>query len=59
MKTEIVKKATLPVFLPNGWKGEVARRIGVNRSSMCRILRNPKSPNYARVVKVATELYGK
>ncbi len=58
MKTVVVKKEQLPLFLPSGWKGEVAKRIGVNPSSMCRILRNPKSFNYAKVVKVAIELYG-
>ena len=58
MKTIIVKNENLPMFLPQGWKKAVAERIGVNRASMCRILRNKKSPNYAKVVKVARELYG-
>lgn len=59
MKTVIIKKEKLPAFLPQGWKKEVAKRIGVHPMSMSRILKNPtKSPNYAKVVKVAIELYG-
>ena len=59
VKTVVIeKKESLPDFLPHGWKKAVAERIGVHQLSMSRILRNPKSPNYARVIKVAKELYG-
>ncbi len=58
MKTVIVKNETLPTFLPQGWKKAVAERIGVNPASMSRILKNEKSPTYAKIVKVAKELYG-
>jgi transcriptional regulator with XRE-family HTH domain len=58
MKTVVIKNETLPMFLPNGWKSVVAKRIGVHYASMSRILKNKKSPNYAKAVKVARELYG-
>jgi hypothetical protein len=60
MKTIVVKKnENLPMFLPHGWKKAVAERIGVHPKSICRILRNPsRSPNYAKVLKAAKEIYG-
>jgi hypothetical protein len=39
-KQVIEQKKVLPDFLPNGWKKEVAKRIGVHQASMCRILKN-------------------
>jgi hypothetical protein len=59
MNTTAEEKKKLPTFLPVGWKLEVSKRIGVHPKSMCRILRNPRSKNYNRIIKIATELYGK
>ncbi len=58
MEREIKNGKELPAFLPHGWKKAVAERIGVHQLSMSRILRNKKSPNYKKAVKVAYELYG-
>jgi hypothetical protein len=58
MKTAVIKHDKLPTFLPQGWKKAVAARIGVHQMSMTRILKNKKSPNYAKVVKAAIDLYG-
>jgi hypothetical protein len=57
MEEKTGQKKELPVFLPQGWKKEVAIRIGVHPASMCRILKNKNSDSYRRVVKVAGELY--
>jgi hypothetical protein len=60
MAKQVIKvEKELPEFLPQGWKGEVAKRIGIHPNSMCRILRNKRSPNYMRIVETAKSLYGK
>ena len=60
MNKQIIKvKKELPKFLPHGWKTEVAKRVGVHRASMNRILKNKKGPIYLKVIETAKSLYGK
>ena len=60
MTKQVIKvKKELPEFLPQGWKKEVAKRIGVHQNSMCRILKAKKGINYAKVIETAKSLYGK
>ena len=59
MTKQVIKvKKELPDFLPQGWKKEVAARIGVHQASMSRILRAKKGANYLKAVEVAKSLYG-
>lgn len=46
------------IDLPQGWKKEVAKIIGVHYASMTRILKNKNGYNYKRVAKAVKEKYG-
>ena len=60
MTKQVIRvKKELPEILPQGWKKEVAIRIGIHPNSMCRILRAKKGVNYAKVIETAKSLYGK
>ena len=59
MKTVMLKKnETLPMFLPHGWKTEVARHLGIHPNTVKNAIRSKTGPNYKRIIKVATDLYG-
>jgi hypothetical protein len=57
-KTVIVKKTTLPDFLPHGWKKEVAGVLGIHPNTVNHALKSGKGMTYERIKKVAIEKYG-
>lgn len=59
MKTIIVKKTSLPEFLPHGWKKEVAQTLGKHRNTINKALRAGRGETYERIKKVAIEKWGK
>lgn len=58
-KTVIVKKTSLPEFLPHGWKGEVANVLGIHRNTVKNALEAGKGETFERIKKVAIEKWGK
>ncbi|WP_165026732.1 hypothetical protein [Dysgonomonas sp. ZJ279] len=58
-KTVIVKKTTLPEFLPHGWKKEVAKTLGIHINTITNAMNSGKGATYERIKKVAIEKYGK
>ena len=58
MSTQILKKATLPAFLPHGWKKEVAKTIGIHPNTVKNALKAGKGIYYDKIVKTAAEKYG-
>ena len=59
MKTITLQPATLPPFLPHGWKKEVATVLGIHQNSMSRALKRGSGLTYNKIVKTAAEKYGK
>ncbi len=59
MATHIIKKVELPISLPHGWKKEVAEILGIHFNTVKNALKAGKGYNYERIVKAATEKYGK
>lgn len=59
MATQIIKNATLPAILPHGWKKEIAKVLGVHQNTITNNLRKGSGCFYDRIVKAATEKYGK
>lgn len=59
VKTVIVKKTKLPEFLPHGWKGEVAKVLGIHRNTVNNAIKAGKGETYNRIKKVAIEKWGK
>ncbi|MDR2913464.1 MAG: hypothetical protein LBV74_01280 [Tannerella sp.] len=57
--TIYIKKADIPEQFPQGWKKKAAEAIGIHPFSVSRILRNPKNPNYDRLMEAARSIYGK
>jgi len=57
-KTIIIKKTTLPEFLPHGWKKKTAERLGVHPNTVKNALNAGKGKTFERIKKVAIELYG-
>jgi len=58
MTTQILKKETLPIFLPHGWKKEVANTLGIHPNTVKNALHMQKGVTYDKIVKVAVEKYG-
>lgn len=58
-KTVIVKKTRLPEFLPHGWKGKVAKVLGIHRNTVNNAIKAGKGGTYERIKKVAIEKWGK
>jgi DNA-binding transcriptional regulator YhcF (GntR family) len=59
MKTQIIKKTELPPFLPHGWKKEIAKVLNLHPNTVKRALQAGKGLNYDKIVKAATEKFGK
>lgn len=59
MKTVIVKKTSLPEFLPHGWKTQVAKALGIHPNTVKNAIHAGKGETYERIKKVATEKWGK
>lgn len=59
MKTVIVKKTSLPDFLPHGWKTQVARALGKHPNTIQKALKKGRGETYERIKKVAIEKWGK
>ena len=59
MKTQILRNAELPTFLPHGWKKEVAEALDVRPNTIKNALQSGRGATYNRIVKTATEKYGK
>ncbi|MFV0313460.1 MAG: hypothetical protein ACK5KN_17690 [Dysgonomonas sp.] len=57
-KTVIVKKTTLPDFLPHGWKKEVARVLEIHPNTVKNAIRAGKGGTFERIKKVAIEKWG-
>ncbi|HCO68065.1 MAG TPA: hypothetical protein DIT04_09980 [Dysgonomonas sp.] len=57
-KTIIVKKTTLPPFLPHGWKKKTAEVLGIHPNTVKNALHAGKGETFERIKKVALELYG-
>lgn len=49
---------SMPVVLPQGWKKEVARSLGVHRNTVRNALNSGKGIMYNRVMKCALAKYG-
>lgn len=58
-KTIIIKKTTLPEFLPHGWKSEVARTLGIHRNTVKNALDAGKGETYEKIKKIAIIKWGK
>lgn len=58
-KTEIVKKTTLPEFLPHGWKNEVAKILGIHRNTVKNALDTGRGETYEKIKKLAITKWGK
>jgi hypothetical protein len=59
MKTVVVKKTSLPEFLPHGWKTQVAKTLGIHPNTVKNALQAGKGETYERIKKVAIEKWGK
>ncbi|MCD7973404.1 MAG: hypothetical protein LUG18_12210 [Candidatus Azobacteroides sp.] len=58
-KTIIIKKTSLPEFLPHGWKKEVAKTLGIHVNTVTNILKVGKGEKYEKIKRVAIEKWGK
>lgn len=58
MKTVIVKKTSLPEFLPHGWKTQVAKVLGIHPNTVKNAIHAGKGETYERIKKVAIEKWG-
>ena len=58
-KTIILKRTTLPDFLPHGWKAEVARALGIHRNSVRNAIEAGRGELYERIKQVAIQKWGK
>ncbi|NDV68342.1 hypothetical protein [Dysgonomonas sp. 25] len=58
-KTIIIKRTSLPDFLPHGWKAEVARTLGVHRNTVKNAIELGKGELYERIKQVAIQKWGK
>lgn len=57
-KIVIVKKASLPEFLPHGWKTEVAKVLGVHTNTVTNALKAGKGRRYEQIRKIVIEKWG-
>ncbi|MDR2950258.1 MAG: hypothetical protein ACK5KL_02810 [Dysgonomonas sp.] len=57
-KTVIVKKTSLPDFLPHGWKKEVANTLGIHINTVTNALKAGKGSTYERIKFVAIKKWG-
>ena len=48
-KTVIVKKTSLPEFLPHGWKTEVAKILGIHINTVTNALNAGKGRRYEQI----------
>lgn len=58
METKKLKQPKLPAFLPQGWRKEVAKVLGVHPLTITRNVRIGKGAMYERIVKTAAAKYG-
>lgn len=53
----------LPKVLPHGWKGEMARLLGIHRNTVANAIKrgekDPKDPLYIQIMQMAKNKYGK
>lgn len=59
MATRIIKNASLPTFLPHGWKKEIAGILGVHQNTITNNLKKGSGYFYNKIVITATNKYGK
>lgn len=57
-KTVILKKTSLPEFLPHGWKKEVAKTLGIHINTVTNALNAGSGRRYEQIKKVAIEKWG-
>ena len=57
-KTVIIKRTTLPEFLPHGWKKEVASVLGIHPNTVKNAIKSGKGNTFERIKKVAIEKWG-
>lgn len=59
MANTLTLQLELPHVLPHGWKGEVAKRLGIHHNTVTNNLKKGSGKEYDRIMKCAKELYGK